>query len=199
MIVYLIRHGQTDYNKKTMLQGGTDIALNDYGRQLAREAAKRMKDVPFDLAITSPLWRAKETAQIILGDRAVPLTEDARIREISFGEYEGLSYNNECFTVPDRSFLNFFEAPQEYKVPPKGESFASILERTGEFWQDIIDREEYREKTILVSTHGCALNAILTNIRKASLKDFWGSGLVKNCEAVKVTVNGDCVQIEEGE
>ena len=92
MKLYLIRHGETDLNKKRILQGQTNSELNDYGRELARLTAEGLMEVPFDLAFTSPLKRAKETAQIILSGRNVPLLEETRIQEISLGEYEGLCY-----------------------------------------------------------------------------------------------------------
>ena len=64
MVLYVVRHGETDWNKVKRVQGHTDIPLNEYGRHLARETAKGLKETRIDLAITSPLIRAKETAQI---------------------------------------------------------------------------------------------------------------------------------------
>ena len=62
MVLYVVRHGETDWNKVKRVQGHTDIPLNEYGRHLARETAKGLKETRIDLAITSPLIRAKETA-----------------------------------------------------------------------------------------------------------------------------------------
>ena len=88
MRLYIVRHGETDWNRIHRVQGRTDIPLNDYGRRLARETAEGMKEVRIDLGYTSPLLRAKETAQIILADRGVPLYEDSRtlIRELRRNE-----------------------------------------------------------------------------------------------------------------
>lgn len=197
MILYLIRHGQTDYNKQGKLQGGTDIPLNDYGRELAHIAAKRVENVEFDLAITSPLSRARETARILLGSRNVAIIEDARIREISFGEFEGMCWKEDNYNLPDPDFMNFFQAPERYAIPPQGESFQSILERTGQFWKDLCNKEEYRDKTILISTHGCALKAILANINGTPLEKFWGDGCHRNCAITRVDVNKDGVRVTE--
>ena len=95
MRLYIVRHGETDWNRIHRVQGRTDIPLNDYGRHLARETAEGMKDVRIDLGYTSPLLRAKETAQILLGDRDVPLYEDSRIEELSFGSYAGMRTGGE--------------------------------------------------------------------------------------------------------
>ena len=69
MRLYIVRHGETDWNKARKIQGQSDIPLNEFGRHLARETAKGLADVHFDLCFTSPLSRAKETAQIILDGR----------------------------------------------------------------------------------------------------------------------------------
>ena len=85
MKIYLVRHGETDWNQAGLLQGQTDIALNAQGLEQAREAAERLKDVPFEIAFCSPLIRAKRTAEIIIGDRKITLTTDERLRELNFG------------------------------------------------------------------------------------------------------------------
>ena len=85
MRLYIIRHGETLWNTEGRLQGKADIDLNENGVRLAKVTAKGMKDIPFDLAITSPLIRARRTAELVLGDRQVPIIEDARIQEITLG------------------------------------------------------------------------------------------------------------------
>ena len=90
MRLYIMRHGETDWNKEKRLQGQSDIELNEFGRNLAYKTKEGLKDVQVDLVITSPLKRARETALIVKGDREIPVIEDARIEEMCFGEYEGL-------------------------------------------------------------------------------------------------------------
>ena len=65
-MLYIIRHGKTDWNELHKLQGRTDIPLNENGRQMAREAGQRYKEVHFDICFCSPLVRAKETAELLL-------------------------------------------------------------------------------------------------------------------------------------
>lgn len=189
MRLYLVRHGETDLNKRRVLQGQTDSELNAYGRELARRTANGLKNVPFDLAFTSPLRRAKETAQILLGDRNIPLIEEPRIQEISFGDFEGLCYLREGGNIPDNTFLNFFEKPEEYRTPPNGEALEAVIKRTGEFLEELLSGAQYADKTILVSTHGCALKAVLANVSKTPLAGFWGAGVHKNC-AVSILETG---------
>ena len=101
MELYLIRHGETDYNKERKIQGSCDIPLNEYGRELARETAEGLKDIPFDVIFTSPLCRARETAEWIARGRQIPVYEDKRLQEICFGEYEGLCCGRRGYNIPD--------------------------------------------------------------------------------------------------
>ena len=96
MLIYIIRHGETDWNTKRLLQGATDIPLNQNGIEVARLTAKALKDVPFDVIYTSPLSRAVQTAEIMRRDRDIPIIPDERLKEISFGPYEGLCCAKAC-------------------------------------------------------------------------------------------------------
>lgn len=64
MELYLIRHGETDYNKERKIQGSCDIPLNEYGRELARETAEGLKDIPFDVIFTSPFMQGQGNRRV---------------------------------------------------------------------------------------------------------------------------------------
>ena len=115
MRLYIIRHGETEWNVLKRFQGRSDIPLNDEGRRLARITAEALREVPFSRIYTSPLKRAYETAMIIKADRDIPVIEESRIIEIGFGEYEGLCCGKEHYNIPDPDFMNFFEKPEAYK------------------------------------------------------------------------------------
>lgn len=93
MKIYLFRHGETEWNRTRRLQGQSDIALNAFGRELAVKTAEALREIAFDRAFCSPLLRAAETAQIILGDRPVSLVSDERLKEMFFGEHEGAAFD----------------------------------------------------------------------------------------------------------
>lgn len=199
MRLYLIRHGETDWNKVKRLQGKSDIILNEFGEHLAIETGKALKQVPFDLAYTSPLKRARRTAELVLGEKKVPIIDDSRIEEMGFGIYEGLVCKEGASEIPDKNFSLFFHSPEKYTPPEGGESFDSLLERTGDFLKSLQNSHECANKTILISTHGAALCALICNIKGASLKDFWGTGVHKNCAVTIVDVtNGQYKILEEG-
>lgn len=188
MKIYFVRHGETDWNKERKLQGQIDIPLNEFGRKLAEDTAPFLKDIDFDMAFTSPLSRAKETAQIILGERNIPLVEDERIREMGFGSYEGMFCKGDKFNIPDQNFHYFFDAPEKYVPSGDGESFEDVSIRLNKFLNDIYKDESLQDKTILISTHGASLCGILMLMKHAELKDFWGDGVHKNCAVTLVEV-----------
>ena len=187
--MYIIRHGQTPWNARKCLQGRSDVDLNENGIYLAALTGKALRDVTFDMAFTSPLIRAKHTAQCILAGREVPIIEDERLIEISFGIYEGCCYAEENRQVPQQWIENFFHAPQDYVAAPGGESLDDVEKRTRDFMEDICSRKELQDKTILVSTHGCALRGLLNSIRESNREDYWHGGVSKNCAVSIVTCN----------
>ena len=89
MKFYIIRHGQTNWNKEGRIQGKTDIELNEEGIKQAEEAKKILKDYPIDMIVSSPLKRARKTAEIINETRKAPIVLDKALEERGFGEFEG--------------------------------------------------------------------------------------------------------------
>ena len=199
MKIYFIRHGETDWNKERKLQGRSDIALNAFGRQLAEKTAEHLKQIPFDLAVTSPLKRAKETARILLKGREVPLLEDMRLQEMGFGVFEGYYCKGERMNIPDPEFHCFYDDPACYQAPAGGESFQELLQRAEDFLTDLCGNNAYADKTILISTHGAMLRAMLDTIKGIGVEQFWDSGVQKNCAVSIVEVkDGNATVLEEG-
>ena len=178
--LYIIRHGETDWNKAGRLQGQTNIPLNANGIHLAEQTGEGLKDVPFDLAISSPLDRVMETARQVLRGRIVPVIPDERIEEISFGDWEGENIRGESKILPVDFWQIFKENPAAYKRPPHGENFADVLKRTGELYRDLCTKPEYQGKTILISSHGCASRCFLNHFFEDK-EDVWRGGVPKNC------------------
>jgi probable phosphoglycerate mutase len=179
----MMRHGQTDWNKKHLYQGRTDIPLNENGRYVAQLTREGMKNIPFDVAFCSPLCRAKETAEIVLSGRNVPLYEDERIIEMSFGPYEATDMR-----IMDERMKIFFEHPDQYDVPEGAESFEEVLEREGDFLKELIGKQEYKDSTILIATHGAALRGLICAMKESGVARFWEGGVHKNCGVTIVDV-----------
>ena len=148
MVLYFIRHGETSWNVEGKMQGQTDIPLNENGIRLAEETAEGMKEIPFDLCITSPLSRARQTAEIVLGGRKVPIIEDARIEELSFGNWEGIGCRPENYAVPTpiEEFQKFYTEPFAFVPGEGGETILQLCKRTKEFWDEVTAKPEYEDK-----------------------------------------------------
>lgn len=193
MILYMIRHGETDWNVERKLQGMTNIPLNENGRRAAELTREGLWDVEFDVAFSSPLSRAKETAEIILAGRDVEIIVDERIREVGFGSFEGTDSRD--FSEGIRLF---FTQPECFVATNGAESYESLLERECSFWNDLCANPQYQDSTILLTTHGAALNGLLCVMKEKQIADFWKCGLHKNCGMTIVEVkNGKIDFLQE--
>lgn len=124
MKIYVVRHGETNGNLRGVMQGWTDEPLNDKGRALAIITAKALSDIRFDVAISSTLSRAYETAQIILrgnNNNKPEIEIDERIKEMNFGSWEGLGITKENFEIPSKDFNLFYTDPFKFVNSETGE------------------------------------------------------------------------------
>lgn len=187
MILYIVRHGETNLNSKGVLQGWLDEPLNENGRILAHLTGKGLKDICFDYCISSPLKRARETAEIILHETHsdVIITYDDRIREISFGDMEGKELDSHQANV-------FFSDTFSYPQFPGGECVQMVIDRTQEFLKELVNRDD--DKTYLISTHGCALRGML-NCLYDDPSDYWHGHVPYNCCMNIVAVHDGKMQL----
>ena len=182
-MLYIIRHGQTDWNVYRKLQGHTDTTLNAQGKDMAESAAKECSDIHIDICYSSPLKRARETAEIILRGRNVPIINDDRLMEMGFGSYEGIQNS---FDIPDCPINVLFFRPQDYIAPVGGgESLDELFERTGDFLEEKIYPELDKGKDILIVGHGAMNCSIVSQIRGYDRADFW-KGMTDNCKLVRL-------------
>lgn len=182
-MLYLMRHGLTDWNKARKLQGRTDIPLNDEGREMARRAAEEYKDMYFDICFVSPLKRAVETAEILLNGRDIPIIKDDRLKEMGFGDYEGMVAS---FEKPDCPINIIFMHPERYTAPIGGaETFDELFKRTGAFLKEAAEPLEAQGKKVLIVGHGAMNSSIISQRKKLSLDKFWSNG-IPQCKIMEV-------------
>ncbi len=190
MKLYIIRHGETEANAKGVLQGWADYPLNERGEHLAVLTGKKLSDIHFDAAFSSPLRRAYKTCELILKNSGNDLTHifiDERLKEINAGDWEGKKFGKESKELPLEKLRQFYEDTFTFDGFPGGEKITDLCSRTQSFLREISRSCQY--STVLVSTHGCAMRAMLNFIYE-NKRDFWHGHVPKNCAVSIVETDG---------
>ncbi|EKP93910.1 histidine phosphatase family protein [Thermaerobacter subterraneus] len=160
--LYLIRHGETDWNRAGVYQGQKDTALSPRGRQQARALGRRFAHHPLDLVLASDLKRAVETARAVAGSRRppVPLETDPRLREMNFGAWEGLAAAEIRARYAD-DYAAYQADPFEGR-PTGGETFRELGERAWDAVDERLRRPGLRR--LAVVAHGGTVKALLCRL-----------------------------------
>lgn len=160
--ISLVRHGETDWNRARRIQGRTDIPLNDTGRDQARHTAGLLARRRWDAVLTSPLARARETAEIIAGELGLPDPESvAALVERNYGAAEGLDFRQIEARYPEGSDVPGRESREEVaaRVVPELQRIAAA--RPGE--------------SLVIVSHGGAIRAVLSEVEPA-----WSTDRITN-------------------
>jgi len=198
MKLYIMRHGETRWNQTRRLQGCSDIALNENGIALAKAVGEKLRRVELHRAFTSPLKRARDTAEYVIGSRNIPLCEDERIKEISFGVWEGCCILKDRAEVPMEQFEYFINAPSRYVPPEGGESIQSLYTRTGGFIRELMDTDEYQNENILITAHGAAVRAMMYNLQPVEEDNFWRGTVPPNCSLnIAEIISGEVISLQQ--
>ena len=139
-MIYIIRHGQTDWNLVPRIQGQLDIPLNEQGRREAIASAKQVASIKIDQIISSDLSRAKETATIINNSIAAPIHCDPRLREAVFGDLQGILVKD----ISEETWHTFKYEPHKLHA----EAYADVYKRVKSFFSEIDET-----KNTLIVTH----------------------------------------------
>lgn len=155
-VLYLVRHGETDWNRAGRIQGHTDIPLNDDGRWQAARLAERLAPVAFAAAYVSDLGRTQETAGLLLAGRSLEPVVTAELRERAWGPLEGLTAEERRTQFPEYSPA-YPGAPTP--APPGAESLEAMTER-GKRVRALL--EEAGDGNLLVVSHGGFLAVLIS-------------------------------------
>jgi alpha-ribazole phosphatase/probable phosphoglycerate mutase len=147
--IVLVRHGETEWNRRRRVQGHTDVPLNDEGRRQAHALAAELDGEEVDAVYSSDLSRARETAEILSTARAVPVVSLPELREKHFGTWEGLTDREVLERFPDAHATGWGD----------GESSDEMAERIVRVVERIVEAHE--GELVLVVTHGGPMRAIL--------------------------------------
>jgi 2,3-bisphosphoglycerate-dependent phosphoglycerate mutase len=168
-LLVLVRHGESQWNLENRFTGWTDIALTDKGREEARRAGEKIRDVHFDQAYTSVLQRATETLDIMLqviGQEGIPVAYDRALNERHYGDLQGL---NKAETAEKFGKEQVHLWRRSYDVaPPGGESLKDTAARTLPYFEAHILPDLRAGKNVLVSAHGNSLRSIVMQLDQLS-------------------------------
>lgn len=183
---YIVRHGQTEWNVKGLMQGQTNSFLTPLGEEQAKSVATELEHIHFDAIFSSDLVRAKRTAEIIALDKKLAVQTTELLRERAFGELEGKSY------AAIKSHEKLYHALDDqsklaYKVDEKSESDEEINSRLLRFIRETA--VIYPGKTILMVSHGDVMHKLLIHLGHATHKNLpvWGIG---NVGYIKLETDG---------
>ncbi|UOG08642.1 histidine phosphatase family protein [Bacillus altitudinis] len=147
--ICLVRHGETDWNAAKRIQGRTDIPLNDTGKWQAEQTGLYLKNAHWDVVISSPLSRAKETAHLILQHVHAPLVIMDDFIERDYGDAEGMSFEERQKLFPNKQYPNM-------------EPLSALQDRMLEGIEKV--RATYPDQRVLIVAHGAAIHALLTSL-----------------------------------
>ena len=164
MKIYFVRHGKTELNKLKKMQGVLDIPLNEEGIEQTYKTKELTDKIEFDCAICSPLIRTKQTLDIILEGRNIPVIYDERIIERNYGEFEGTTKN------VDFDYDEFWNYTKNVKYK-KAENIRDFFERIYGFLDDLKTKNY---KRVLIVAHGgvsrpfdCYFNGMMSDEKGA--------------------------------
>ena len=178
----LVRHGETEWNQQRRYQGQTDIPLNEIGREQALTIAPRMKAYDIDVVYSSDLKRAFETAAIISESVGMDIQPDQRLRELSFGVFEGLTFAQIEEQWPKELAAWMIDRSN---TPPEGESMEQFAARLDDFLVHI--RANHQDETVLIVSHGGSLKQIIRTLLGLNGSTGWTFKL-SNCSLTEISL-----------
>jgi alpha-ribazole phosphatase len=167
--LYLIRHGETDYNHALRFQGQTDIPLNQKGIEQAEKLAGFLKEIPLQAIYTSSLKRARTTAEIIGRAKSIEPQETDALREMSFGIWENMN-SKDIQKKYAKEWKDFFASPASTKIP-EGESMLDVQQRAYPVVKQILD--QYPEGDVAFVAHGGVIRVLICTMLGLDLNRSW--------------------------
>ncbi|MBU7317152.1 histidine phosphatase family protein [Paenibacillus oleatilyticus] len=191
--LYLTRHGQTEWNLNKKMQGHLDSPLTDYGMRQAEWLKERLENIQFDAIYSSSSPRAVSTAQILSGNRPLPISTLDSLKEINMGLWEGqqIDWIQQQFPV---QYDLFFNDPHLYRPTGHGESYSELLERTIPALNHIL--AEHQGQQVLIVTHRITLKVIMSYFLGKPLHEIGSMPDIHPTALCKMIMNNDVPKVE---
>ena len=184
MRIWFVRHGETEWNRTKRYQGHSDIPLNENGRRQAQETASLLAKEPLSAIYASDLKRAVETAEAIAQTHELRVQQKPELRELHFGLWEGLRYEQIMEKWADELSL-MYEHPEK-GCAPEGEGFSELAKRAWPALQAIREAHQ-EEEAIAVVAHGGTIRVLLCLLRGKPLQQLWDVA-IEHGQATRIDV-----------
>ncbi len=178
--VYLVRHGETEWNITMKAQGHIDVPLSDHGRRQADFLGKRLAVEKFDGFYASDLTRAIETAKIISKHHNLELEALPELRELDFGDWEGMTIEEVAALFED-DLKRWWENPLSVRIPG-GETVGEMAQRCLGALKQIVSR--HTGGNVLIVSHGGPIRAITASILEMDLNKYWRLRMDNACLSI---------------
>ncbi len=183
--LYITRHGETEWNIERRMQGHKDSRLTAKGIKDATALGERLKDVDFARIHSSSSGRAVHTAELIRGNRDIPIVPEDSLREINLGDWEGKT-DVEVRQLDPQEHKAFWETPHLY-APKSGESFFQVRDRIEVALLKIID--ENQNGNVLIVTHAVVVKTIMSIFKALPVEKVWDPPFVKGTSLCIVEID----------
>jgi len=187
LTLYITRHGQTEWNVESRMQGWADSPLTDLGMTAASQLGKRLEHVSLDAVYSSTSGRTIHTAQLIIGERNLPLIQKEDLREIHVGEWQG-KVSSDIERDYAEQLKTYYERPSQYKSNT-GESFHMLKERVLRAIDEIA--AAHPNGNVLIVTHGVVKKCLINHFSGAELDLLWDPPFIHGTSLTVMEIDTD--------
>jgi probable phosphoglycerate mutase len=204
MRLYLTRHGQTEWNLERRMQGWKDSPLTELGISNAKALGKHLEDINFSEIYSSSVQRAVRTAELVKGDRDIPIILEDNLREIGVGDWEGQIVEDIKQNCTEE-YNNFWTKPQLYKRD-NAETYLEVQNRAMKVVNEIIEKHKGTDDNVLIVTHTITLKSIMAYFEGRAIEKLWEPPYIYDTslslveitgEGAKILLHGDVAHLEE--
>ncbi|MBE3102806.1 MAG: histidine phosphatase family protein [Bacilli bacterium] len=187
LTLYITRHGQTEWNLQSRMQGWADSPLTASGVTAAIQLGKRLKDVKLDAVYSSTSGRTIHTAQLIIHERGIPLIKKEDLREINVGEWQGMVSTEIERDYPEQ-VKTYYEHPSHYEST-SGENFHMLKERILRAVEEIVTA--HPDGNVLIVTHGVVKKCLINYFSGAELDLLWNPPFILGTSLTILEIHSD--------
>lgn len=188
MKIYLIRHGESQWNLENRLQGSEDSLLTDKGKEDSHKLGDYLNNlgIEIDRIYSSNSLRTISTAEIIRKDKKIEIKSSQALKEMNVGTWQGMTWSEIRDKFPVE-YTHYWESPDLYQANNGGEDFYAVKRRAVSFLNQFVKMDT--DQTILIVSHGVTLNSIFNYCQKQTIKDFWFQPLIESTALSLIEIN----------